>query len=579
MSGLRIAIAQIDSIVGDIPGNAKKISEWIRKARDQGADLVCFPELAVTGYPPEDLLLKPDFIEENLAAVKQIALETSGCTALVGFVDQEDDIFNAAAILHDGESVATYRKHYLPNYGVFDEDRYFRPGTAALVLEIRGVRVGVNICEDLWYAGGPARLEALHGNAQVLVNISSSPYHLGKLLFREAMFSTRATDNSVFLVYANMVGGQDELVFDGQSLIIDPGGRILARGKAFEEELIPCDLDVAPLVRARLTDPRRRKDKIFETNHSQRLCFIPLKVGEAQTDRPAIATHVSETLAPEEEVLQALRLGIAAYVGKNGFREVVIGLSGGIDSALTAAIATLALGPESVVGVTMPSAFTAKQSIEDAKRLVHNLGIRLFEIPIQEIHEIYLKTLAGVFSGKAPDVTEENLQARIRGTLLMALSNKFGWLVLATGNKSEISVGYCTLYGDTAGGFAILKDVPKTLVYRLARHLNQRSKKEVIPERIIRRPPTAELREGQLDTDSLPNYNVLDPILQAYVEEDLVLEKIVEKGFDREMVQHIIQKVDRNEYKRRQSPPGIKITSRAFGKERRLPITNRYMIH
>jgi NAD+ synthase (glutamine-hydrolysing) len=578
VEGLRVAIAQIDSLVGDITGNVEKISKWVGNARAQGADLVCFPELAVTGYPPEDLLLKPDFIEKNLSAIRQVATETTGITAVVGFVDQEDDIFNAAAILHNGRHAGTYRKHYLPNYGVFDEDRYFRPGTEALVLEIRDVRVGISVCEDLWYAGGPARLEALHGNAEVLVNISSSPYHMGKLLFREAMFTTRATDNRVFLVYANLVGGQDELVFDGQSLVIDPQGNVISRGRAFQEELIACDLDVTPLLRARLTDPRRRKDKIFEPTQDQNLRFVTLADAGERQGRPPIATSISQPLPPEEEVLRALQLGTEAYVKKNGFREVVIGLSGGIDSALTAVIAAEALGPKSVVGVTMPSTFTARQSLEDARRLAENLGIRLLEIPVQEIQETYLQTLAKIFEGKASDVTEENLQARIRGNLLMALSNKFGWLVLATGNKSEVSVGYCTLYGDTAGGFSVLKDVPKTLVYRLAQHLNRKYKKEMIPESILKRPPTAELREGQLDTDSLPSYDVLDPILQAYVEEDLGLEEIVAMGFDGRTVDDVISKVDRNEYKRRQSPPGIKITAKAFGKERRLPITNRYTV-
>jgi NAD+ synthase (glutamine-hydrolysing) len=578
MKGLRIAIAQIETIVGDIQGNADKIISWVHRAREADADLVCFPELAVTGYPPEDLLLMPHFIQKNLEALERISRSCQGICALVGFVDREDDIFNAAALLCDGQQVATYRKQFLPTYGVFDEDRYFQPGGEALVANIRGVRVGVSICEDLWYPVGPARTEALHGSAEVLVNISSSPFHVGKLAFRERMLGTRASDNGVFLAYANAVGAQDELVFDGQSLILSPQGEVMARGKAFEEELIIGELQVTSLLRSRLADPRRRKEKIFEVGHALPLRTVALEQGADRARRPRGSATLADPLSLEEEILRALRLGTRCYVRNNGFREVVVGLSGGIDSALTAAIAAQALGPEAVVGVAMPSAFTSRRSMEDARSVARSLGIRVLEIPIQNVQNAYLAILAEAFCDRAPDVAEENLQARIRGNVLMALSNKFGWLVLTTGNKSETSTGYCTLYGDMAGGFGVIKDVPKTWVYRLARHINREAGRDVIPASVIERPPTAELREGQLDTDSLPPYEVLDPILQAYVEDEMGPDEIARMGSDRRTVVDVIRMVDRSEYKRRQSPPGIKITTRAFGKDRRLPITNKYRV-
>jgi NAD+ synthase (glutamine-hydrolysing) len=578
MAGLRVAIAQMDTIVGDLWGNAEKMVSWIEEARAKAVDLICFPELALTGYPPEDLLLKPDFIERNLEALERIAGAARGITAVVGFVDREDDIYNAACVLHQGRRAATYRKHFLPTYGVFDEDRYFQPGRQGLVLTLGEVRVGISICEDLWYPIGPIRAEALHGNAEVLVNLSSSPYAMGKRTFKEQMFATRATDNAVFVVDVNRVGGQDELVFDGQSLVLSPEGQVMARGKAFQEELLVCDLEVSPLLRARLADPRRRKDKLFDSSQSMEVRSVHLQERAGVHDRPPLMPQIAQPLSLEEEVLEALKLGTRSYVRNNGFREVVIGLSGGVDSSLTAAIAVQSLGAEAVIGVSMPSAVTSARSREDASQLARSLGIRFLEVPIQAAYEACLGTLLDAFRGRAPDVTEENLQSRIRGNLLMALSNKFHWLVLTTGNKSEVSVGYCTLYGDTAGGFAVLKDVPKTLVYRLARHVNEACGRALIPESILTRPPTAELREGQLDTDSLPPYETLDPILQAYVEEEMGIEEIVRSGFDRETVTEVIRKVDRNEYKRRQSPPGVKITARAFGKERRLPITNKYKV-
>lgn len=577
MKSIRIALAQMETVVGDISGNLRRILSWIQRAKDLKAELVCFPELALTGYPPEDLLLMPHFIEKNLQALEELAGAARDIYAVVGFVDRQDDIFNAAAVLGEGRLLATYRKHFLPTYGVFDEDRYFQAGSQALVLEMGEARVGLTICEDLWYPAGPARIEALQGGAQVLLNLSSSPYHMGKGKAREQMLATRAADNGVFLAYLNRVGAQDELVFDGQSLLMSPYGEVLARAQAFEEEMLCFDLEVTPVLRARLADPRRRKEKIFEEGRAQCLEVIRIK-GLAVRDRPPADFTLHEPLGLEEEVLRALVTGTRCYVKNNGFQRVVVGLSGGVDSALTAAIAAQALGCEAVVGVLMPSQYTSKRSLEDARAVGRNLGIELLEIPIREIHESYLAMLAPHFTGLEPDVTEENLQARIRGNLLMALSNKFGWLVLTTGNKSETSTGYCTLYGDMAGGFGIIKDVPKTLVYRLAEFINRRAGQDLIPRSVLERPPTAELREDQLDTDTLPPYDVLDPILQAYVEEEMGPDEIQRKGFDRGTVLRVIRMVDQSEYKRRQSPPGIKITPRAFGKDRRLPITNRYRL-
>jgi NAD+ synthase (glutamine-hydrolysing) len=569
MTLLRMALAQINVTVGDVPGNTGKIIAAIQQARAVDADLVVFPELAVPGYPPEDLLLKPSFIAANRAALDQIAAATAGLTAVLGFADAGDDIYNAAAILHDGRLAGIYRKHYLPNYGVFDEDRYFRAGESNLVCELNGALVGVSVCEDVWYPSGPPVTQAQAG-AQVLVNISASPYHAGKGLARERMLATRAADNVAIVAFCNLVGGQDELIFDGGSVIFDAHGELLARGAQFEEDLVVADLDVSGVFRQRLHDPRRRKESAAKDNLER----IELPQNELAPRRSSLAPHRVERLERMAEIYQALALGTRDYVRKNGFQKAVIGLSGGVDSALVACVAADALGPQNVTGVAMPSRYSAEISQTDAARLADNLGIHFLVIPIERPFQATLDTLAEPFSGLAPDVTEENLQARIRGNLLMALSNKFGWLVLTTGNKSEMSVGYATLYGDMAGGFAVIKDVPKTLVYELARWRNREG--ATIPERVLTRPPTAELRPDQKDTDSLPPYEILDPILQAYVEEDRSPAEIVALGFDETTVRRVVRMVDVNEYKRRQAPPGVKITPRAFGKDRRLPITHRF---
>ncbi len=492
-------------------------------------------------------------------------------------MDRKDDIYNAAALIHDGTLEAVYHKIHLPNYGVFDERRYFRAGREFLVFSLRGITIGVNICEDIWYPGNPARAQALHGGAEIIVNISSSPYHAGKGHFRERMLATRAADNIAIVAFNNLVGGQDELVFDGESMVFDQLGNLTHRGKKFQEELIVMDLNVEGVFRSRLHDPRRREGKLEDSTERQRLHIVHLpEIRKPRKKKPNISRKVNEPLPETEEIYEALVLGTRDYVKKNGFDKVIIGLSGGIDSSLVATIAVDALGRENVIGVFMRSDYTSTESREDAEELSGHLGIKLIRVPITEIFNAYRDMLAPEFAGRKVDVTEENIQARIRGNILMALSNKCGWLVLTTGNKSEMSAGYCTLYGDMAGGFAVIKDVPKTLVYELTRYRNGRGKSKLIPKRVLQKEPSAELRPEQKDIDSLPPYPILDPILQAYVEEDKDLEGMLALGFKKKMVKNIIDRVDRNEYKRRQSPPGIKITPRALGKDRRLPITHRY---
>jgi len=573
MSVFRIALAQINATVGDLEGNAEKVLRFVEEARKAGAELVVFPELALTGYPPEDLLLKPSFIEENIRVLKQLAPELEGIVSVVGFVDKDTDIYNAAAVVADGKLIGVYHKVYLPNYGVFDEHRYFRPGSEYPVFVLNGMAFGINICEDIWYPGGPTYFQSLKGDADLIVNISASPYHMGRGYHRERMLSTRASDNIVMVAFVNMVGGQDELVFDGHSLVFDERGEKLAEGAWFEEELLVVDLPIGEVFRTRLHDPRRRRVRSEELDGNVPRISLP---SPRPSPKPQITPPRRKPLGLEEEVYRALVLGTRDYVRKNGFRKVVLGLSGGIDSSLTAVIAVDALGSENVVGVAMPSQYSSEASLRDARDVAENLGIQFLVLPIRSIFEAYLRTLSEVFKGLKPDVAEENIQARIRGNLLMALSNKFGWLVLTTGNKSEVSVGYCTLYGDMAGGFGVLKDVPKTLVYRLAEYRNSVGEKPVIPRSVLEKPPSAELRPGQRDTDTLPPYEILDSIIEAYIEHDRSPKEIVEMGMEEEVVKKVVQMVDRNEYKRRQAPPGVKITPRAFGKDWRLPITNRF---
>ena len=569
---MRLALAQIDSVVGDLDGNRDRILTRLEQAREAGAELVLFPELAVTGYPPEDLLLRPGFLRAAERALGEIARATAGVVALVGTPHFDGDLFNACAVCSGGDVRAVYRKRFLPNYGVFDEDRYFAPGRDLVLLRLGETLVGVTVCEDMWQPGPPATELALAG-AQLLVNVSASPFHVGKDREREEMFAARARDNSAFVALCNMVGGQDELVFDGHSLVLDDEGEVVARAPGFEEALLVVDVEPAAAIGRRLRDVRRRA-------LARELESAPSPTVVALETAPAAAPPAPAGTAPLVDDLEQMRLGLElglrAYVDTNGFQEVVVGLSGGIDSALTAALAAEALGAERVHCVSMPSRFSSEATRVDARRLAESIGADFREIPIDEVVTGFEAALEQSFAGTPRDLTEENVQARARGTLLMALSNKFGWLLLATGNKSELSVGYATLYGDMAGGFALLKDMYKTDVWRLARRLNERAGRELIPESIIERPPTAELRPDQLDEDSLPAYAALDPVLEAYVEQDRSREELLADGFDGDAVERAIALIDRAEYKRRQAPPGVKLRPKAFGRDRRTPITNRW---
>lgn len=578
MKKLRIALAQINPTVGDIEKNTSKILDYLKKAKISGVHLIAFPELSITGYPPEDLLLKNQFIEDNLAALRLIQKNIEDILTVIGFVDKKDDIYNAAAIIYNKKIIDSYHKMYLPNYGVFDEYRYFQAGTRCPVYKFGDIKIGVNICEDIWYPEGPSRIQSLAG-AEIILNINASPYHIGKGNFREKMLSTRASDNMVIIAYLNMVGGQDELVFDGHSLVIDENGKIIARGKQFEEDLIILDIEIDGVTRKRLRSPLRRQEVIKLKKDAFEIIEIPIEKSSFIKKTKETLRYTQKevkVLDTLEEVYKALLLGTYDYVNKNKFKGVIIGLSGGIDSSLVATIAVDSLGKENVRGLFMPSPYTSKESREDVYELTENLGIRIIEIQINDIFQSYLYLLKNEFKGLPEDVTEENLQARIRGNLLMAFSNKFGWLVLTTGNKSELSVGYATLYGDMAGGFAVIKDVPKTMVYELCRWRNNKEGKTIIPERILLKEPSAELKPNQKDTDILPPYSQLDPILRSYIEEDKSFNEIVSLGFENKIVKEVIKMVDRSEYKRRQSPPGIKITERAFGRDRRFPITNKY---
>ena len=568
MARIRIAACQVDAVVGDLEGNVARVLAALEEAEAAEADVAVFPELAITGYPPEDLLLKPGFVEDNLDALHKLAARTGRCAAVVGFVDRDRDLFNAAAVCAFGRVQGTYRKRVLPNYAVFDEQRYFSPGVEPLRLFlIGGVRCGLSVCEDAWAPSGPIAEQAA-GGAELVLNLNASPYYRGRRAERERMLATRAADASCAIVYVNQVGGQDELVFDGASMVLDAGGHIVATGAQFREEVLVVDLDVHPVFRKRLVDPRGRAS-------------APALEVTVVTDQPApraghMAGRVTPGLHPVDEVHAALVLGTRAYVTKNGFTDVVVGLSGGIDSSLVAAVAVDALGPEHVHGVSMPSRYSSEGSTLDARRLTDALGIDLRVVPIEPAHGAFLEMLASSFGDRPAGIAGENLQSRIRGTVLMALSNTFGWMVLTTGNKSEMAVGYSTLYGDTAGGFAVIKDVPKTLVYELSRRVNERAGRQVIPHDVLTKAPSAELRPDQRDDDSLPPYEVLDPILAAYVEQDLTAGELVAAGFDAETVRLVVGLVDRAEYKRRQTPPGVRVSPKAFGKDRRVPITNRY---
>jgi NAD+ synthase (glutamine-hydrolysing) len=573
MRTLNLALAQMNHVVGDFEGNFRKIVKQIDRASKARADVIAFPEMCLPGYPPEDLLLKPEFIQENLSYLKKILPHTEDIMAIIGFVDRKDDIHNAAAVLYGGEILGIYHKIFLPNYGVFDENRYFQAGQKIQVFMLNDVRVGINICEDIWYPGGPTREQALFGGAEVIINISSSPYHYGKAQSRLRMLSTRAEDNVVIVAYVNTVGGQDELVFDGNSMIISEDGDLLGKSPSFEEDLLLLTLHPENVFNKRIHDPRRRKDKLF-TDVKWHLDVISSKKNEKKRTKKVHTAQISEFLEINAEVYKALETGLRDYVQKNHFKKVLIGISGGIDSALVASIAVDALGAKNVIGVSMYSQYTTEGSKTDARNLAKNMDFELLEIPINQLYQDFISEMKPVFKNRSADITEENIQARIRGNILMALSNKFGWLVLATGNKSEISVGYCTLYGDMVGGFSVIKDVYKTMVYQLAEYRNQKAGSEIIPKRIITKAPSAELKPDQKDTDSLPPYDILDPILKAYVEDDLSPNEIKELGFEPKIVEKVIQMVDGNEYKRRQAAPGIKISYRAFGKDRRFPITN-----
>ena len=648
----RLALAQINLTVGDIPGNTSRMLECLHQAREAGADLVAFPELATTGYPPEDLLFKNSFIDANLDAMQQVVAASHGMAVVLGYVRPLDSavhpnpaphpetalhpnlalhpelvlhpepvegrppaIANSAAVGYDGRLIDTYDKIFLPNYGVFDEERYFLKGNVCPVYEIGGVRIGVNVCEDIWFADGPSAVQRQAG-AELIVNINASPFHAGKSKYRrDSIVGSRATENGLFVAYLNTVGGQDELVFDGNSMVCDPRGGVVARGPAFQEAMVFADIDVdtvpplpeIPSPSLQSPSPLGEGEGGGEWGRpslaavgAPKIVEIPSSIRRGNPcdcpDRPPLPP-TEEYGEPDEieEIYRALVLGTRDYLHKTGFSKAIVGLSGGIDSALTAVVAADALGPENVLGITMPSRYSSGGSIGDSAELARNLGIEFWEIPIEPAHTAFTDMLAERFAGATPNVAEENVQARIRGNVLMTVSNKFGWIVLTTGNKSEMAMGYATLYGDMAGGFAVLKDIYKMTVYALSRWRNAHAHKfpkfplppgegqgegvpgnEVIPQAIIDKPPSAELREGQLDEDSLPPYDILDPVIQAYVEDDRSYAEMVDMGHDPAVVRQVIAAVDRNEYKRRQAPPGVKITPRAFGRDRRLPIVNRY---
>ena len=563
----RLALAQINPTVGDLKGNTARIIEYVDRARELGAHMVAFPELVIPGYPPEDLLFKSQFVRANIDRMWEIVAASEGITVVVGFADDDGHVRNSAAIAHDGKLIGAYHKVFLPNYGVFDEERYFWAGDECPVFVRDGTPIGVNICEDIWRPVGPATVQQSAG-ARVVVNISASPFHAGKRLERERMLSDRAIDHGLFVAYVNMVGGQDELVFDGASIILDPSGEIVARGSQFAEELVVADLDLEFIV-----EPRQYSYSSISTIGKSRRIVVPRRSLDCMPPIDAKEPMVYEGVA---EVYAALVTGTRDYVLKSGFTKVLVAISGGIDSSLVAAIAADALGPDNVVGIWMPSRYSSDSSMLDATSLAQNLGIEIRTISIEAPFSTNLDTLAPHFKGTEPGIAEENLQSRIRGVLIMALSNKFGWMVLTTGNKSEMAVGYATIYGDMAGGCGVIKDVPKTLVYELSEYRNTITEIAPISRNVIEKPPSAELRPDQKDEDSLPPYDVLDPILEAYVEDDRSLSEIIAMGYEECLVRQVISLVDRSEYKRRQAPPGIKVTTRNFGRDRRMPIVNHY---
>ena len=563
MSKLRIALAQINPTVGDLTGNVLKIKRFIKKAEDVNSDIIVFPELSITGYPPEDLLLKSHFIEDNIKAAKEVAKHTSNIIAIYGFVEKENKkIFNSAAISHNQQLLGTQKKIYLPNYGVFDEKRYFSSGHSHSLINLENSTVGINICEDIWYPNPTKNLAA--SGVSTILNINGSPFQIGKIEERKKLLIKRAKENKVNIAYVNMVGGQDELVFDGGSMFINFDGKIQVIGPQFTEKLLVYDLDEHQ-------NQDRSQSITYSTNS------INIKASKNKKHILEKFNTTQESCIEEDQILQALILGTKDYVQKTGFSKVLIALSGGIDSALVATIASLALGPENVRCVYLPSRFSSQSSKSDANQLCINLGINLNEISIEDIFSTYESTLSEDFKNTNWGVAEENLQSRIRGALVMALSNKFGYLVLTTGNKSEMAVGYATIYGDMAGGFAVIKDVPKTLVYKISNYINLKYKKEIIPESIITKEPSAELKFDQKDSDSLPPYEILDKILELYVEKDFSTYEIQTMGFDNDIINHVIKLVDKNEYKRRQSAPGIKITAKNFDRDRRMPLSNKYI--
>ena len=580
---------QINPTVGDFENNFKLIEEIVKKAADLSGDMVIFPELALTGYPPEDLLLKPSFIEKNIAYIEKIKLLSENIIIVCGFIGRENEIYNSAAIMYKKKILNVYNKEHLPNYSVFDEERYFQKGIGNKIFKINNILTGINICEDIYYSEGPAKTQAVLGGAQLIINISASPYHAGKIFEREKLLHTRATDCRACIVYVNMVGGQDELVFDGSSLIIDANGCILARCRPFEEDLLVFDLDLSEIDSIRLKDSRyksQRLELLQKNIKPPEIIEIPLNrsgslkkiyhSNKKLSGKSESILYKDMISCEEEEILEALVLGTRDYLHKNGFKKAVVGLSGGIDSALTAVIASMALGNENVSGVLMPSLYSSKSSIADSIELVKNIKINSMKVPISEVYDSYLETLKHIFKSNDINLTKENIQARIRGNILMALSNEFGWLVLSTGNKSETSVGYCTLYGDMAGGLSPIKDIYKTKVYSLCNFINKKYN-QIIPENILTKVPSAELRPNQTDQDSLPPYDLLDRIIEAYIEEDMDFDFMVNNlGYPKETVKKVMHLIDVSEYKRRQGSPGIKITQRAFGKDRRYPITSKF---